>query len=111
MATLEGDGQRVTSAAWNGDESQIMITTGGGHVFLYPMEQQRLMELACRNLPSNIRWDYWRRYFSGQLYRCICPDLPPHPSVLEAPGAVIDESSCPLAAEVGSEQFPVNSEQ
>ena len=81
---MGGDSSAIGSAQWNRAETQVMLTTGDGHVFRYWVDQRRLLAAACKRLPMNFTWSNWHRYFSGQPYRCTCSDLPPHPTVLEA---------------------------
>ncbi|MFP4436001.1 MAG: hypothetical protein ACLFVO_02035 [Chloroflexaceae bacterium] len=42
---------------------------------------------ACRIANRNLTAAEWRRYLGDRPYEQTCPDLPPHPSAVEA-GAI-----------------------
>ncbi|MBP8950551.1 MAG: hypothetical protein KBG73_17030 [Candidatus Promineofilum sp.] len=83
LFTLAGDGTAVNDARWNGDESRILIATGGGQVIVYYTRMDDLIAAACARLGRNLTWFEWQQYFSGEPYRQTCLDLPVHYTVPE----------------------------
>ena len=98
LARLEGDGTGVTAAAWNWDESQVMITTEDG-IFLYWVGEA-LLAAGCARVWRNLTWPEWQFYLGDEPYHCTCSNLPMHPTVLEAEGALI--AGAPMCAADGS---------
>jgi hypothetical protein len=39
---------------------------------------------ACRAAGRNLTLEEWQRYLGDRPYELTCPDLPPHPSAVEA---------------------------
>jgi hypothetical protein len=40
--------------------------------------------MACRIANRNLTWQEWQLYLPGRPYELTCPNLPPHPSAVEA---------------------------
>ena len=93
VRALDTNRRGVLSAAWNSDETQIMITLAGGDVWRYYAQIDDLIEATCHRVTRNLNWDEWRQYFPGEPYRCSCPKLPLHPSVLASTDAVISDGT------------------
>ncbi|MAT42179.1 MAG: hypothetical protein CL609_07545 [Anaerolineaceae bacterium] len=83
LAEPEGDGTRVVTAKWNLDGSQIMVTTAGGSIIRYFIDQEDRLIEACKRATRNLSWDEWQFYLPSEPYRQTCNYLPVHPSIPE----------------------------
>lgn len=93
IQSLDANGRGVLSAAWNSDETQIVIVAAGGDIWRYYTQMDDLIEATCQRATRNLNWDEWRQYLPGESYRCSCPNLPLHPSVLASTDAVISDGA------------------
>jgi hypothetical protein len=58
-----------------------------GEIILWNVSITAWKARACRAAGRNLTWEEWQRYLPGRPYEQTCPDLPPHPSAVEA-GAI-----------------------
>jgi WD40 repeat protein len=79
---LRGHTDLVWSVAFSPDGQTLASASGDGTIRLWnvPIGKAR----ACRAANRNLTAAEWRRYLGDRPYALTCPDLPPHPSAVEA---------------------------
>jgi hypothetical protein len=74
----------VWDAAWNADDTRILTRSEDGTARVWPVSDELLREHACTFATRNLTAEEWQRYLPDRPYELTCPDLPPHPSAVEA---------------------------
>jgi hypothetical protein len=74
----------VNGAAWNADETRILTWSVDSTVQVRLAPGELLREHACAFALHNLTWLEWQQYLPNRPYEKTCPDLPPHPSAVEA---------------------------
>jgi WD40 repeat protein len=77
----------VQSIAYSPDGQTL--ASGGSHAIkLWGLsswhDPQVRQQRACQIANRNLTWQEWQRYLPGEPYQQTCPNLPPHPSAVEA---------------------------
>jgi WD40 repeat protein len=71
----------VTSVAFSPDGTTLASSSFDETIILWNMDWKAL---ACRAAGRNLTAEEWRQYLGDRPYELTCPDLPPHPSAVEA---------------------------
>jgi WD40 repeat protein len=71
----------VNNVAFSADGQTLASGSRDGTIILWHVSWQ---EQACRIAGRNFTWEEWQRYLPDRPYELTCPDLPPHPSAVEA---------------------------
>ena len=66
------------------DGSAIAVMKNDGHIYVYPTDPTKWIEVACAIAQRNLSWEEWQISFPNETYyQRTCPKLPIHPSVLD----------------------------
>jgi WD40 repeat protein len=79
--TMAGHTSAVPSVAFSLDGQTLASSSVDGTIILWNMDWHAH---ACRAAGRNLTAEEWQRYLPDRPYELTCPDLPPHPSAVEA---------------------------
>ena len=77
LFALSKDTWGVNHAAWNSDDTRIIISNDDGSARIYFARVDDLIEFACTRTGRNMTHEEWQHYMGSDVpYRRACPDLP-----------------------------------
>jgi WD40 repeat protein len=74
----------VSSVVFSSSGQILASGSVDGTVHLWDIPVTDSKARACRAAGRNLTWEEWQRYLPDRPYELTCPDLPPHPSAVEA---------------------------
>jgi WD40 repeat protein len=80
LAILAGHPDNVYSVVLSADDQSLAKR----EILLWSVSSDSWQARACRTANRNLSLEEWQRYLPDRPYEQTCPDLPPHPSAVEA---------------------------
>jgi WD40 repeat protein len=74
----------VYGVAYSPDGKTFATAGDKNEIFLWDMNVDSWQERACRVANRNLTYQEWQQYLLDEPYRKTCPNLPIHPSFIEA---------------------------
>jgi|GEM_PF-475814 len=68
-----------------------------GVAFVWPLQIEDMVNLACLSAGRNMSLSEWDQNFSGSQYRLTCPDLPLHPAFIQSARLIAKGGDMPRA--------------
>ncbi len=80
LLTLSGHTKMVNNVAFSPDGRRLAAAVADGMTYVYVLDMEELMALACSRITRNLTEAEWETYLGRDVaYRRTCPDLPVPP--------------------------------
>jgi len=76
---LIGHLQLVRSITFSADGKTLISGGNEGDIIFWDVDPASWTHRACRRANRNLTWAEWGRFFSDEVYRATCPDIPLDP--------------------------------
>lgn len=86
---FERAGENGVNLAFAPDGRALRAVAASGIIESWLLKVDDLIPVVCRTAGRNLTNAEWNQLYPGEAYRETCPELPPHPSVIDA---LLDEA-------------------